>query len=117
MFSCSFNRQCDVSFAFGVPLTLEMTLTASASILANPSLAPQFGTTVFSSAEFDGIGDFRNLNGRSVAAQYNITLLPEPNGSLLVGGGFSCCPCWPVKNLRWVGGSAGNLTEPSRKCP
>jgi len=88
MFSCSFSPQCDVNFTFGVPLTFEVTLAASASILANASLAPQFGTTVFSSAEFDGIGDFRNVEGRSVAAQYNLTLLPEPSGSLLVGGGF-----------------------------
>jgi hypothetical protein len=88
MFSCNFSPQCDVSFTFGVPLTVEMTLTASASIMANPSLAPQFGTTVFSSAEFDGIGDFRNLDGRSVAAQDSITILPEPSGLLLVGGAF-----------------------------
>ena len=88
MFSCSFNPQCDMSFTFGVPPTLEVTLTASASIMANPSLAPQFGTTVFSSAEFDAMRDFRSLDGRSVAAQDSITLLPEPSGSLLVGVGF-----------------------------
>ena len=79
---------CAVPFTFGVPLTFDITLSASAVEELQSGSPLAIPITVGSSAEFDGISNFfTDANGVEIGAQATITEVPEPASLWLVSGG------------------------------